>query len=438
MTTTPTTNPPRDSRIPDPSRRRFLTVTGLGAAAGMVGLASLRDVLAAGPAPTDTADSAPGGRTAVSGGVDPGLIIVSIQLSGGLDFLNTVVPVDDQDYARIRGEGTLTDDEARESGLIRLDDDYALHAMPHLADRWHAGDLAIVHGGGWEGSSLSHFDATDMWEKGSPDFGTTSGWLGRALRDLGGVEADPLLAVSVGGVSPTMYADGWSPVGLAPDARIPWSADFRANYTALDRALTGEATGGASLLDQARDSQLALRGIGSRLGPVLGDPEHREFDDEGSFLDLQLDLVAQLIDGDLPTLAFHVSHDGYDPHVNQLADLPRLLEELDTAIQRVQTRLGPRADRVVIATWTEFGRRPDWNGEGTEHGTAGVQFVIGPRVKGGHHGEPPPMDRFDADENFLVTTDFRDYLSGLTLGTLGVDPDRVVDGGRGPLDLVEA
>ena len=428
-----------------PTRRRFLTLAGLGAAAGtagVLGVSTLRDTLLAEHSTTGNFGPATGGRTAGSGGVDPGLIVVSIQLGGGVDFLNTVVPVGNRNYAGIRGAGTLTGEEQGEEApnLIRLDDTFSINSMPHLAEQWTAGNLAIVHGVGAEGSSLSHFDATDMWEKGSPDFGTTDGWLGRALHDLAGTDADPLLAVSLGGVSPSMYADGWSPVGLRPESRIPWSARFREEYAALDQALSAAPSGGSDLLSRTRDSQLALRGIGARLGPVIGDPDDRELgdDDETAYLGIQLDLIADMITGGLPTRAFHVGHDGFDTHGNQRVELPRLLGELDGAIRRFQQRLGAHADRVVIATWTEFGRRPEWNGEGTEHGTAGVEFVVGPRVKGGHHGEPSPMDRFDGDDNFIVTTDFRDYLSGVTLGTLGVDPARVVDGGRGPLDLVEA
>ena len=424
-----------------PSRRRFLTLAGIasaGAATGMLAIPSLRDTVVAAHSTTGNFGPSPGGRTVASGGVDPGLVVVSIQLGGGLDFLNTIVPIDDPRYVRVRGAGALTGDNAN---LIRLDDTFAINSMPHLAQQWAAGNLAAVHGVGWERSSLSHFDATDMWETGSPHFGTTDGWLGRALHDLAGTDPDPLLGVSLGAVSPSMYADGWSPVGIRPDTRIPWSAAFRDDYLALDRALAGQPSGGTDLVSRIRDSQLALRGIGAELGPVVGDPDDREHHDDGhdtARLGGELEFIADMINGGIDTRAFHVSHDGFDTHANQREDLPRLLGELDTALHRFQTRLGSNADRVVIATWTEFGRRPEWNGEGTEHGTAGLQLVLGPRVKGGHHGEPPPLDRFDDDDNFVVTTDVRDYLAGLTLGTLGVDPSRVVDGGRGPLDLVEA
>ncbi|MEM9513394.1 MAG: DUF1501 domain-containing protein [Actinomycetota bacterium] len=442
---------PAAARRPRPSRRQFLTIAGcgaLGAAGASLVAPRMVDRLIAAESTTQNYGPTAGGRTRGSGGADPGLVLVSVQLSGGVDFLNAVVPLNDPRYGQVRSAGTLDVDRA-DTPLTRIDDAYALHAMPYLGERWAAGELAIVHGVGWEGSSLSHFDATDMWEKGSPDFGTRTGWIGRALGDLAGAEPDPLLGLSMGGISPTMYADGWSPVGLEPGRRIPWSAAFVDEYAALDAALREQpVAAGSDLVALARNSQLDLRGLGARLGPIVegrgerNDEFTEEGDDvedtDGGYLDTQLSLVADLINGGIPTRAFHVSLDGFDTHANQAADLPRLLGEVDAGIRRFHHRLGPAAERVVVATWTEFGRRPDWNGDGTEHGTAGVQFVVGPRVSGGHHGEPPPLDRFDADDNFIVTTDFRDYVAGLTLGAVGADPAVVGSGLRGPLELIEA
>ncbi len=439
------------ARRPRPTRRQFLTIAGcgaLGAAGASLVAPRMVDRLIAAESTTQNYGPTAGGRTRGSGGADPGLVLVSVQLSGGVDFLNAVVPLNDRRYGLVRGAGTLDIDRA-DAPVTPIDDGFALHAMPYLAERWAAGELAIVHGVGWEGSSLSHFDATDMWEKGSPDFGTRTGWIGRALGDLAGAEPDPLLGLSMGGISPTMYADGWSPVGLEPGRRVPWSAEFVDEYVALDAALRNQpAAAGSDLVALARNSQLDLRGLGARLGPIVDRPGERDaefgeaFDDaddvdEGE-LGPQLALVADLINGGIPTRAFHVSLDGFDTHANQAVDLPQLLGELDSGVRRFHQRLGPAAERVVVATWTEFGRRPDWNGDGTEHGTAGVQFVVGPRVSGGHHGEPPPLDRFDADDNFIVTTDFRDYVAGLALGTVGADPAVVGAGPRGPLALIEA
>ena len=97
--------------------------------------------------------------------------------------------------------------------------------------------------------------------------------------------------------------------------------------------------------------------------------------------------------------------------------------------------LAPGGPPVVVATWSEFGRRPEWNGSGTDHGTAGTHFVVGSSVIGGHHGGPVDLDRLDSDDNFVPTTDFRSYLAGLVAGVLDIDPASVVDTPTRPLEL---
>lgn len=426
---------------PHLSRRGFLAgaaAVGAGAAACVGAIGSLTgSVLAA--ASTDLRRDAEAGRGAVSGGTDPGLILVSVQLAGGLDFLETVVPLGHRRYQVLRGAGALDDsNDSDMPELHRLDGEYALNSMPYLAARFGDGDLAIVHGLGWTGSSLSHFDATDMWERGRPDLGTRSGWLGRALRDLGGPDPDPLLGISLGGISASMVDDQWSPVGLRPDVALPWTAEFTAEHRSIAAALHRlEPSIGDDLWARARGSQLDLRGLGARLGPVLGDPSERQARAEQGRLTAELECIADLIAAGVPTRAFHVTHDGYDTHREQRFTLARLLDELDRSIERFHDRLGVDAERVVVATWSEFGRRPSWNGQGTEHGTAGLGLVVGPAVRGGHHGEPPPLDHFDRDGNFIVTTDFRSYLSGLTLGAFGTDPRLVSGGDTEPIELLE-
>ena len=413
-------------QAPLPSRRRFLTGLGLTAAtAGILGpraLARAEGAITGNPVPYQSRFAA-----------DPGLILVSIQLAGGLDFLDTVVPVADSRYRALRPDTT------KDATLHPLDADLSLSSMPHLASAWGRGELAIVHGVGHPDSSLSHFDATDMWEKGSLDFHTRTGWLGRTLDQLVD-DHDPLLGVSVGPLSPSMRAASWRPYALDNPWDLPWTRDFVVDAPSLAAGLDAliAAPAGADLASQVRASQALVRDVGGRLEPLLVAYDDVEDDDEDerSRLAADLKLVADMINTGIPTRAFHVSLDGFDTHAEQRATLPELLTTLDRAIGSFQSALGPNADRVVIATWTEFGRRPEWNGQGTEHGTAGTQFVVGPRVLGGHHGEPSPLDRFDPDGNFLVTTDFRDYLGGVVQHTLGVDADLALPGSTRPLEVV--
>jgi uncharacterized protein (DUF1501 family) len=425
-----------------PSRRRFLGLAAGGIALGVGGAGAL-DRLVRSLRGEDTAYATPG--------ADPGLVLVMVQLGGGLDFLDTVVPLDSRRYRALRGRAAITGDRT-----VPIDDDHGLFELPYVAERWHAGEVAIVHGVGHRESSLSHFVDTAMWEHGSNDPATSTGWLGRALDDFGGADVDPLIGVGVGDLSPALRAPGWDPVAVPDDGRLPWTAAFVEDNPDLVRAYGRllDATGPSDLAEQVRASQSLVRTVGERLDGVvqlerlaaadeamegLEDDE----DEDGEVpaagpgrIGHRLSVVADLITGGLPSRAYHVLHDGFDTHARQAADLPVLLGQLDRALRDFHAALGPAAERVVVATWTEFGRRPEWNGDGTDHGTAGTELVIGPAVRGGHHGEQVALDRLDRDGNFLVTTDFRDYLGGLVQGTLGVDGSAVIPGGPGPLELV--
>lgn len=419
------------------SRRRFLGLAGAGAltAGGAAWLTRPSGPESSLAVPASASSTTTAGGTL--GGGD--LILVTIQLGGGLDFLDTVVPLGSSRYHDLRRDGAV--DPADTSPI---DGDFGLHAMPWLAERFAGGDLAIVHGVGWEGSTLSHFDDTDSWERGSTDARTATGWLGRALQERYEQDLDPLVGVSVGGLSPALRADGWSPVALPEEGSLPWSAEFIEDHPHLVRAyadLTGAGDGTTPLADQVRASQALVRDVADRVEGAAAssmDPDGLDDDvDDVDGLAGRLGQVARLITGGLPTRAFHVEHGGdFDTHARQSELLPAHLGELDQALQDFDRRLGPDRDRVVVATWTEFGRRPEWNGDGTEHGTAGTQLVLGPRVRGGHHGDPVSLTRFDRDDNFVVTTDFRDYLAGLAQGALGAPADRVVEGRRRPLELI--
>ncbi|MFQ5558909.1 MAG: DUF1501 domain-containing protein, partial [Acidimicrobiales bacterium] len=287
--------------------------------------------------------------------------------------------------------------------------------------------------------SLSHFDSAAVWERADVDPRVTTGWLGRALDQLVDEDPDPLLGLSVGGSSASMTAPGWTPFTLPADGVIPWSAEFRAANPGLGRAFPELATvtdEDPPLAAAVRRSQDVVLDVGGRIGrsSAPGDGAHGDAVAD-SALGRQLALVADLIGGDLPTRAFHLRHGGFDTHADQLGAHRRLLVELDEAIAGFLARLGAGADRVVIMTWSEFGRRARFNGSGTDHGTAAPALVTGSRVIGGHHGAAPALDRLDRAGNLVVTTDFRDYLSGVVAGTLGVDPEPVAPGRR-PLELV--
>jgi uncharacterized protein (DUF1501 family) len=435
------------------SRRRFLGLTGglAAATAGGVHRFGLLGSSSSGHAggPLDLGEVRLARRQ-----VSPSeRILVSVRLDGGLDFLNTVVPLNSGRYRDLRADGAID-----EANVDALDSQFGLFAMPYLASRWSAGDLAIVHGVGWENSTLSHFEATDIWEKGSYDATIRTGWLGRTLGALGGSAADPLVGISVDTLSPSMYADGWWPGSIPADGSMPWlenpewESSLRAGIQQLaytnrnDDRLTAMVRQGHQMVFDLADTvgpTLANRDIDVWEGapPVeISSGSARYFDGENEvgsgYVGSQLRTVADLIRSGVGTRAFHVEQGGYDTHGDQASEHPTLVLQLDHAIREFYELLGPDADRVTLMTWSEFGRRPEWNGSGTDHGTAGVQFVVGAGVRGGHHGEAPSLDRFDRDDNFVPTTDWMAYLGGVVGGVFDIDPRIVIPDTRRALEVI--
>ena len=427
------------------SRRRFLqlaAVAGGAAAAPIV----VRTAWGGDDVSAPAANADPGGPSGSGGqqsssdtGVpfdpivdDGGRILVVIHLDGGNDGLNTVVPLSDQLYSSVRGEGAVPIED-----VYAIDDTFGLASMPYLAERWAADELAIVHGVGVADGSLSHFAMSDIWEAGSPDSSVYSGWLGRAIEARFGTDADPLLGVCAGTFSRALSGDAWAPFTLPSAGTLPWSSEFETAYPGLVTGLES-MTGGvySGLADSVIDSHLLLRDVGQRIDAARPDGERGASDrGRGRGVGRDLDLVADVINAGLGTRVFHLRHGGFDTHANQLGNHPGLLAELDSALEAFHARLGDHRDRVVVMTWTEFGRRVAFNGSGTDHGTSSAGFVLGPTVRGGHHGEVAPLDRLDRAGNLAVTTDFRDYLAGVCSPVLEVDAEAIASGST-PLEVM--
>lgn len=376
---------------------------------------------------------------------DSGLILVTIQLGGGNDGLNTIVPINDPTLRALRGESLPT-----EQSLHRLDGDFALHAMPYLAQKWAADDLAVVHGVASPEPSLSHFASTDVWARGSMDPGATSGWVGRALERSSGVDVDPLIALTLGGMPITLHGEQTRTMTLpVTEEYLAWSpmdSSEAGPLLAIHEQLAAAAPDDAPLAAHVRAGHRAALDLGERVGPITDraieaqddtDPESEDpalEDTESGELDQQLQVAADLIRAGLPTRAYQVAQGDYDTHEGQVERHRLLLVELDSAIQRFYERLGDMADRVVVATWSEFGRRPAFNGSGTDHGTASVALVVGRPIAGGHHGEPVDMGRLDRDDNLVGAIDFRRYLGGVGQAVFDVDGADIVEH-ESPLEL---
>jgi len=414
-----------DHRFCSCSRRDFLVrgLYGLGVGAGLPLVLSRTSAALAAQALAGTSVEK-----------HPERILVVVELSGGNDGLNTVVPYQDPAYYRARPKLAIPD-----RAVIRVDDRFGFHpSMVGFERLYKDGLLAVVHGCGYDHPSLSHFSSMGFWHTGVPNGGEPLGWLGRladhryetstrnVIVDIG---ASQSLAVRSGRHSPLVFDDParFRRDGTDGEKRVlaELSRPGPATDSTLD-FLASTAQNATESSDFVRQATAAYRtpvdyGAGGGLG-------------------VNLQRVAALIAAGIPTRLFYVTYQGnsFDTHVQQ-ADLhSRLLMYTADAVRGFSEdlkRLG-RADDVAVMIFTEFGRRVEENGSlGTDHGTATPMFVIGKGVKGGFYGTAPSLTDLD-DGNLKMTTDFRRVYATMIKAWLGYDDTPSVLKGRfDPLDV---
>jgi uncharacterized protein (DUF1501 family) len=330
-------------------------------------------------------------------------ILVVLELSGGNDGLNTVVPWGDDAYYRHRPTIGL-----RPGTLRKIDDHFGLSpGMAGFERLYRDGRLAIVHGCGYDNPSFSHFTSMAYWHTAAPNSGEEYGWVGR-LADALDPRSTPNFVVNIGEVQslavrsrdhmPVVFDD---PDKFGRQAFAEEQAVF-----AQVAAPSGDPNPSRAYLREvarsARDASTLVREAWAR---------HRSPVDYG-IVPLDLPKVAALIEAGMPTRLYYTAfrHNAFDTHVHQGELHARLLTYASDAVQgfmRDLERIG-QADRVAVMIFSEFGRRvPENTSLGTDHGTANVMFVVGKSVRGGHYGERPSLTGLDAGDNLVYTTDFR-------------------------------
>jgi uncharacterized protein (DUF1501 family) len=411
------------------TRREFLRTTALSGALSWTVPAFLANTFDA--LQTATAASA----TQVPTGKDSPILVV-LQMAGGNDGLNTVVPFANDHYYRARPRLAVTGKD-----VLKLNDALGLHpTLAGLKELFDAGRLAIVQGVGYPNPNRSHFRSTEIWQTASEaDRFEKYGWLGRYF-DNACAGCDATAGISIGRELPQAFV-GPKPIGISledperyrfvgadqPEAdETASSEEFYRKMTEADGGLAfggaANTSAGASIgavgaarpqgspLDfierVALDAQLSsdqIRAVARKARNQAGYP--------ASQLAHGLRLVARLIGGGLPTRVYYVSQGGYDTHTNQRGAHERLLKELGDAVKAFIDDLAAQGnlDRVLVMTFSEFGRRVSENASGgTDHGAAAPLFVVGSRVKPGLLGQHPslaPGDLLNGDPKFAI--DFR-------------------------------
>jgi len=364
-------------------------------------------------------------RTLAAEANAPGRILVVLELSGGNDGLNTLVPYADDAYYRHRPKIGIP-----AAKLRKIDDRYGFNAgMAGFERLYKDGKIAIVHGCGYAQPSFSHFTSMAYWHTGAPNSGEEYGWVGR-LADAIDRQATPNFLVNIDEVqSLAVRARDHVPVVFDDPEKFGRKGLFQ-ERALLDRAPDQQGGSNASkryLLEVARSAREA-----SQL--VRDAWSHYKTPVDYGIVPVQLPKVASLIAAGMPTRLYYTAyrHNAFDTHVQQ-ADLhQRLLTYVSDALagfMKDMERIG-RADDVSVLVFSEFGRRvPENTSLGTDHGTANHMYIVGKQVQGGHYGRAPSLTALDEGDNLVYTTDFRRVYATVIerwLGTRGAD--RILSG----------
>lgn len=368
-------------------------------------------------------------------------VLVIIQMAGGNDGLNTVVPRDNDDYHRAR-PGIGIDKNA----TLRLNDDLGLHpGMSGLKGLWDEGQLQIVQGVGYPNPDRSHFRSMDIWHTANlePRPGQ-DGWLGRALTSGSSISPSAIPAMTLGMQNaPWAFQSSRLPVAaIREPSEYRWQtmigeekADQRFRK-AMKKLASTDRKAANQELDFVRSLTRTAYSTAEKLEEVAeGYTPSKPYPQSG--LGQKLKYVAQFIEAGLGVRVFYLSLDGFDTHAQQEDAHAGLLTELSEAINAFVADLQAHKlfEQVCICTFSEFGRRVKENGSlGTDHGAASQMFVVS-EERAGLRGEHPSLSDLD-DGDLKFHTDFRSVYASLLDQWMTIDPSKVVGAEHKPIELL--
>ena len=404
-------------------RRDFLRaglVFGAGAAGLAAGYAAVPDAFARAV------------FAAKQNGVANDNVLVMIQLAGGNDGLRTLVPLTDPTLHDLRPKlaGPMV------SQALPLTKDFGLnHNLGGIKSLWDQGKVAMVQGVGYPNPTFSHFESIRIWETGDPTRRQVDGWLGRTLAKAYDSNGHPLTGCACGTTD------------------VPGALrDLQATMTVIQNQKTFGFTGGSEVeaavgalykgtpgiygalfdtaIATANDTIATLRTSSASYQPMANytDKVQLVYSSKNQ-LAAALQLAAELIVTGTGVKLLHVTLGGFDTHYTELNRHDDLMGYLDSAVSAFYADLAAhgKADKVLIATWSEFGRRPKENASGgTDHGAAAPLLLIGDPVKGGLYGAEPSLTGLDSTGNLKFAVDFRSVYQEILGGHLGADSNEIL------------
>ena len=359
-------------------------------------------------------------------------ILVVVQLTGGNDYLNTVIPYTDGRYHDSRPTVGIPADE-----VLAIDGRLGLNpALAEIKSLYDAGKVAIINGVGYPTPNRSHFRSMDIWHTCEPEKVGTEGWLGRVIRDLDPNSTNVLTGVNFGRGLPRAMALTGVPVAsvavLETYGVLTGITSEPERSQALDifSRMYSPTVGLGATMDYLGQTGLdALKG--ADILKAAPDMYTSSIEYADSSIARNLQGIAKVLTANLGTRVFYTQQGGYDTHASEATVHPRLLTDFSSAVSDFYADLREHdvAENVVVLAFTEFGRRVKDNGSGTDHGSGGVAFAIGDPVRGGMYGEYPSLADNDLVEGDLAfNTDFRGVYGTLVEQWLGLDANPVVGG----------
>lgn len=359
-------------------------------------------------------------------------VLVVFQLSGGNDYLNTVIPYSDGLYYDNRPAVGIHEDR-----VIKLDDKVGLHPeMGPLGKVWDRGDMAIVHGIGYKNAPRSHFRSMDIWHTCEPDTLGTEGWLGRATRDIDPNKENVLTTVSFGPSLFRALALPGTPVAVVDDldnyGLLPGITEEAQRTEILDRfaRMYSPAIGTSAVMDYMGQTGLdTLEGADILKEAPLMYSSNVEYPD--TTIAKKLKGIAQVHMANFGSRIFYVDHGSFDSHSNQLGMADKLWKDVSEGLGAFLDDLREHnvADNVVVMMFTEFGRRTRDNGSGTDHGAAGGAFMFGEGIKGGQYAEFPSLEEKHLEQGDVIPNyDYRGLYSSILEDWMALDAKPIVGG----------